>query len=48
MGKPARQGSKLTAKGAYMDVSSRRLPVLLTQEAEKPTYIRNRLAFLRL
>ena len=34
MRKPARQGSKLAAKGAYMDVSDRRLHVQLTQEAK--------------
>ena len=34
MRKPARQGSKLAAKGAYIDVSDRRLLVQLTQEAK--------------
>ena len=34
MRKPARQGSKLAAKGAYIDVSDRRLHVQLTQEAK--------------
>ena len=32
--KPARQGSKLAAKGAYIDVSDRKLHVQLTQEAK--------------
>ena len=32
--KPARQGGKLAAKGAYTDVSDRRLQVQLTQEAK--------------
>ena len=34
MRKPARQGSKLADKGAYMDVSDRRLQVQLTPEAK--------------
>ena len=34
MRKPARQGSKLAGKGAYMGVSDRRLLVHLTQEAK--------------
>ena len=34
MQKPARQGSNLTAKGTYLDVSDRRLQVLLTPEAK--------------
>ena len=34
MRKPARQGSKLAGKGAYIDVSDRRLLVQLTQEAK--------------
>ena len=34
MRKPARQGSKLAAKGAYIDVSDRGLHVQLTQEAK--------------
>ena len=34
MRKPARQGSKLAGKGAYIDVSDRRLHVQLTQEAK--------------
>ena len=34
MRKPARQGSKLAGKGAYLDVSDRRLQVLLTLEAK--------------
>ena len=32
--KPARQGSKLADKGAYISVSDRRLQVKLTQEAK--------------
>ena len=34
MRKPARQGSKLAGKGAYMDVSDRNLQVQLTPEAK--------------
>ena len=34
---PARQGSKLAAKGAYIDVSDRRLQVQLTQQAKIPS-----------
>ena len=34
MRKPASQGSKLASKGAYMDVSDRRMQVQLTQEAK--------------
>ena len=34
MRKPARQGSELAGKGAYIDVSDRRLHVQLTQEAK--------------
>ena len=34
MRKPASQGSKLAGKGAYIDVSDRRLLVQLTQEAK--------------
>ena len=32
--KPARQGSKLADKGAYISVSDRRMQVKLTQEAK--------------
>ena len=32
--KPARRGSKLADKGAYMDVSDRRLQVQLTTQAK--------------
>ena len=35
--KPARQGSKLAGKGAYIDVSDRRLQVWLTQQAKIPS-----------
>ena len=35
--KPAGQGSKLAAKGAYIDVSDRRLHVLLTLKAKIPS-----------
>ena len=34
MRKPASQGSKLASKGAYIDVSDRRMQVQLTQEAK--------------
>ena len=34
---PARQGSKLAAKGAYIDVSDRRLQAPLTQQAKIPS-----------
>ena len=34
MRKPARQGSKLASKGAYIDVSDRRMQVQLTPEAK--------------
>ena len=34
---PARQGSKLAAKGAYIDVSDRRLQAHLTQQAKNPS-----------
>ena len=48
MRKPARQGSKLADKGAYMDVRDRRLQAQLTQEAKIATdfyYIRAIFAF---
>ena len=35
--KPARQGSKLAAKGAYIDVSDRRLQAPLTLQAKIPS-----------
>ena len=38
MRKPASQGSKLASKGAYMDVSDRRMQVQLTQEAKIASY----------
>ena len=34
---PARQGSKFAAKGAYIDVSDRRLQSQLTQQAKIPS-----------
>ena len=37
MRKPASQGSKLASKGAYMDVSDRRMQVQLTPEAKIAT-----------
>ena len=35
--KPARQGSKLAARGAYIDVSDRRLQAPLTRQAKIPS-----------
>jgi len=35
--KPARQGSKIAKKGAYIDVRDRILQPLLTMKAKKPT-----------